>query len=228
MPSARGASMTPSSRRTAWWRARWSGSGKSGCGVSTRSNRNTTRGIANRRSRSPRAIDRRYWRSVRICHGFGTPQRPDQRTASRSFDWSIKEVTLDQKRRRGYVWIRIIWQTGSTSEHWFQRTVHELCAARRSGPFAPAHHRAERPAEDGWRDRRTFLMRKHSAPRMGRRSPAAWFTSCGSGGRSRPSRSTAREQTHHDGLMGPTRCRALRRPSASRHRSYSIGFEEGG
>ena len=35
----------------------------------------------------------------------------------------IREVTLDQKRRRGYVWIRIIWQTGSTSEHWFQRTV---------------------------------------------------------------------------------------------------------
>jgi hypothetical protein len=36
----------------------------------------------------------------------------------------VKEVTLDQKRRRGYVWIRIAWQTGSTSEHWFQRTVH--------------------------------------------------------------------------------------------------------
>jgi DNA invertase Pin-like site-specific DNA recombinase len=35
----------------------------------------------------------------------------------------IKEITLDQKRRRGYVWIRIVWQTGATSEHWFQRTV---------------------------------------------------------------------------------------------------------
>ena len=35
----------------------------------------------------------------------------------------IKEVVLDQKRRRGYVWIRIVWQTGSTSEHWLQRTV---------------------------------------------------------------------------------------------------------
>jgi len=35
----------------------------------------------------------------------------------------IKEVTLDQKRRRGCIWIRIVWQTGSTSEHWFQRTV---------------------------------------------------------------------------------------------------------
>ena len=26
--------------------------------------------------------------------------------------------------KRGYVWIRIVWQTGSTSEHWLQRTVH--------------------------------------------------------------------------------------------------------
>jgi hypothetical protein len=35
----------------------------------------------------------------------------------------IKEVTLDQKRRRGYVWIRIIWQTGVASEHWLLRHV---------------------------------------------------------------------------------------------------------
>ena len=35
----------------------------------------------------------------------------------------IKEVTLDQKRRRGYVWIRVIWQTGAASEHWLQRGV---------------------------------------------------------------------------------------------------------
>jgi DNA invertase Pin-like site-specific DNA recombinase len=35
----------------------------------------------------------------------------------------VKEVTLDQKRRRGYVWIRVIWQTGAVSEHWLQRGV---------------------------------------------------------------------------------------------------------
>ena len=35
----------------------------------------------------------------------------------------VKEVALDQKRRRGYVGIRIVWQTGSTSDHWLQRTV---------------------------------------------------------------------------------------------------------
>jgi DNA invertase Pin-like site-specific DNA recombinase len=35
----------------------------------------------------------------------------------------IKDVTLDQKRRRGYVWIKVIWQTGAVSEHWLQRGV---------------------------------------------------------------------------------------------------------
>lgn len=35
----------------------------------------------------------------------------------------IKEVTLDQKRRRGYVWIKVVWQTGAASEHWLQRGV---------------------------------------------------------------------------------------------------------
>lgn len=35
----------------------------------------------------------------------------------------IKEVTLDQKRRRGLVWIKILWQTGAISEHWVQRRV---------------------------------------------------------------------------------------------------------
>lgn len=35
----------------------------------------------------------------------------------------IKDVALDQKRRRGYVWIKVIWQTGAASEHWLQRRV---------------------------------------------------------------------------------------------------------
>ena len=35
----------------------------------------------------------------------------------------IKDVALDQKRRRGYVWIKVIWQTGAESEHWLQRCV---------------------------------------------------------------------------------------------------------
>ena len=40
----------------------------------------------------------------------------------------IKEVALDQKRRRGFVWIRVIWQTGAASEHWVQRTVQSYAA----------------------------------------------------------------------------------------------------
>jgi hypothetical protein len=81
----------------------------------------------------------------------------------------IKEVMLDQKRRRGYVWIRIVWQTGSTSEHWYQRTMQGyaqhadqdrlrrreatgrgevLIVSMRSGAGAQ-YYRAERPAEDG-------------------------------------------------------------------------------
>jgi DNA invertase Pin-like site-specific DNA recombinase len=35
----------------------------------------------------------------------------------------IEDVALDQKRRRGYVWIKVIWQTGAASEHWLQRQV---------------------------------------------------------------------------------------------------------
>ena len=35
----------------------------------------------------------------------------------------IKDVALDQKRRRGYVWIKVNWQTGAASEHWLQRCV---------------------------------------------------------------------------------------------------------
>ncbi len=36
----------------------------------------------------------------------------------------LKEVVLDQRRERGQVWIRIVWQTGATSEHRIQRCVH--------------------------------------------------------------------------------------------------------
>ncbi|WP_204339727.1 hypothetical protein [Rhizobium leguminosarum] len=36
----------------------------------------------------------------------------------------ICEVVLDQKRLQGQVWIKILWQTGATSEHSVQRRVH--------------------------------------------------------------------------------------------------------
>ncbi len=36
----------------------------------------------------------------------------------------VREVVLDQKRAPGQVWLKIVWQTGATSEHRVQRRVH--------------------------------------------------------------------------------------------------------
>ena len=33
----------------------------------------------------------------------------------------IDRVVLDQRRARGMVWMRIVWQTGAASEHWIKR-----------------------------------------------------------------------------------------------------------
>ncbi len=43
----------------------------------------------------------------------------------------VREVVLDQKRERGQVWMRIVWQTGTASEHRLQRRVRSYveCAA---------------------------------------------------------------------------------------------------
>lgn len=35
----------------------------------------------------------------------------------------VREVVLDQKRALGQVWLKIVWQTGATSEHHVQRRV---------------------------------------------------------------------------------------------------------
>ena len=35
----------------------------------------------------------------------------------------IKEVIVDQHRRRGQVWFQINWQTGAATEHWYKRRV---------------------------------------------------------------------------------------------------------
>jgi hypothetical protein len=36
----------------------------------------------------------------------------------------VREVILDQKRTHGQVWLKIVWQTGATSEHCLPRRVH--------------------------------------------------------------------------------------------------------
>ena len=45
----------------------------------------------------------------------------------------IRDVALDQKRRRGFVWIRVIWQTGAAREHWMQRTAQSYTAHADAG-----------------------------------------------------------------------------------------------
>lgn len=40
----------------------------------------------------------------------------------------VREVVLDQKRTPGQIWMRIIWQTGTSSEHLLQRRVQSYAA----------------------------------------------------------------------------------------------------
>ncbi len=40
----------------------------------------------------------------------------------------VREVVLDQKREPGQIWMRIIWQTGTSSEHLLQRRVQSYAA----------------------------------------------------------------------------------------------------
>lgn len=40
----------------------------------------------------------------------------------------VREVVLDQKRAPGQIWMRVIWQTGTSSEHLLQRRVQSYAA----------------------------------------------------------------------------------------------------
>ena len=48
--------------------------------------------------------------------------RPEER--KRILRFIIQEARLDQKRTRGEVWVKIVWQTGALSEHRLWRRVH--------------------------------------------------------------------------------------------------------
>jgi hypothetical protein len=41
----------------------------------------------------------------------------------------IDKVILDQRRAKGMVWIRIVWQTGATTEHWMVRKTQSYADA---------------------------------------------------------------------------------------------------
>ena len=56
----------------------------------------------------------------RIWHA-GTTSAGDRKRILRLV---VREVVLDQRRSQGQVWLRIVWQTGATSEHRLQRRVH--------------------------------------------------------------------------------------------------------
>ena len=41
----------------------------------------------------------------------------------------IDEVAVDQRRAKGMVWMRLLWQTGATTEHWIMRRTQSYAAA---------------------------------------------------------------------------------------------------
>jgi hypothetical protein len=53
----------------------------------------------------------------RVWHGATSAER------KQILRFVVREVVLDQKRDRGQIWMRILWQTGATSEHRVQRRV---------------------------------------------------------------------------------------------------------
>ncbi|MDQ0561039.1 hypothetical protein QO004_002832 [Rhizobium mesoamericanum] len=72
---------------------------------------------------SVRQIARGYWHTGKTCRASGVPHRP-RRPSERASCASSSAVVLDQKRLQGQVWVKILWQTGATSEHSVQRRVH--------------------------------------------------------------------------------------------------------
>ena len=69
----------------------------------------------------------------------------------------IREVILDQKRLHGQVWLKILWQTGATSEHCLQRRVHAYRDYVRSRWTATHGLRSSTPPARWTRRSRTIL-----------------------------------------------------------------------
>ena len=113
--------MMPSSPRTGWWPARWSESGRTGCGKWSRSTPNTRVGVGSSRYRLPRRNGRQI-----LALGEDLPKLWGAASAverKHILRLVIKEVILDQRPASGQVWMRIVWQTGAVSEHKVRRTV---------------------------------------------------------------------------------------------------------
>jgi hypothetical protein len=119
----------------------------------------------------------------------------------------VKEVALDQKRRRGYGVDQIAWQNGSTREHCYQRTVQGY--AQRADQDRLRQLIIELNGQQRVDGEIACILR--AVLRVGCRSPAMWFTSCGSG------RITTGKATNPPRwLMEPTWCRVPRETASQR------------
>ena len=152
---------------------------------------------------NPPAIDR----TLRIRHRHSD----DQRAAE-----------VDQRRERGRVSVRIVWQTGAVTEHRLRRQV------RAYAEYADLE-RLEQRVRDlnsaGNMDHEiaTILIAKAWLPRAACHSAARSSTCCASAGRSRPSKSTATASTQRAGQTAAIPCRERPRRWVSPARPCSSG-----
>ena len=122
--SGHAANTTPLNLRIVSSRAHSSEPGRRSCAPSTLSTTSTRAGVRKNRSATGRQTARSYrpWARTlpRIWHAV-TTSATDRKRILR---FIMREVVLDQRRAQGQVWLKIVWQTGATSEHCLQRRVH--------------------------------------------------------------------------------------------------------
>ena len=122
--SGRDASMTPLSLEIVSSRARSSEPGKRSCAPSRLSSRSMRAGVRKNHSATVWQTAQSYRPWVRTCRGSGTPSPRRQPTASAFCALLCKKSCSIKRRAQGQVWLKIVWQTGATSEHCLQRRVH--------------------------------------------------------------------------------------------------------
>ena len=135
----------------------------------------------------------------------------------------VREVALDQKRAPGQVCLKIVWQTGATSEHRLQRRVHTY------RDYIDLERLRQRIAElNGARkmdgeiaailNQEGFVAARGPAPSREKRMSGC----CAPAGVFRPRRSTASAQIRCAGPTEASRSRAQLLHSRLPHKPYSI------
>jgi hypothetical protein len=153
----------------------------------------------------------RWARTSRIWHA-ATTSFADRKRILR---FIVREVILDQKRTRGMVWLKIVWQTSATSEHHLQRRVHTY---RDYIDIQRLRQRITELNRAGKMDREiaTILNQEGFVAARGCAFKGENVWLCAATGSSRPSRSTASARTQCAGLTAASRFRALRPSSELR------------